>query len=278
VIENHRILIVEDDVDVSKMLSDYFEAQGYKVMATAWGEDALEMAEETLPDLVVLDIRLPDIDGFEVCRRLRSQRRTEAVPIIFLTERGERVDRLTGLELGAVDYITKPFDIQELRLRVRNALLRSKLGTMINPVTGLPTDPIVNHRLSGLLQEGKWALLSVGIHGLQEFSDRYGFVAGDDLLRAVALIIKNAAKEMGEEDPFIGHLSQTDLILVGDPSKIEKLRERVATRLEEAINYFYPLQDRPDKGSRVSWAMNVLRAEDRPFESALELKRAALQE
>ncbi|RMF35375.1 MAG: DNA-binding response regulator, partial [Chloroflexi bacterium] len=119
--EVQRILVVEDDVDTAEMLTAYFEAQGYEVLSAAWGEDALRMTQEVVPDLVVLDIRLPDIDGYEVCRRLRSHRRTEHIPIIFLTERRERIDRLTGLELGAVDYITKPFDIQELRLRVRNA-------------------------------------------------------------------------------------------------------------------------------------------------------------
>ena len=111
--EIQHILVVEDDMDTSEMLSSYFEAQGYDVLTAAWGEDALRITEDVVPDLVVLDIRLPDIDGYEVCRRLRSHRRTEQVPIIFLTERRERTDRLTGLELGAVDYITKPFDMQE---------------------------------------------------------------------------------------------------------------------------------------------------------------------
>ena len=83
--EMQRILVVEDNIEISEMLDEYFEAQGYEVITTAWGEEALSLTAKALPDLVVLDIHLPDIDGYEVCRRLRGHRRTEHVPIIFLT-------------------------------------------------------------------------------------------------------------------------------------------------------------------------------------------------
>ena len=109
-----RILIVEDDLDVADMLYAYFNVQGYDVQIANWGEDAVDICHANLPRLVILDIRLPDIDGFEVARRLRHNRRTANVPIIFLTEKRGRSDRLQGLELGADDYITKPFDVQEL--------------------------------------------------------------------------------------------------------------------------------------------------------------------
>jgi len=132
------ILIVEDDVDIADMLNAYFRVQGYEVMVVSEGEEAVTQCTSKLPNLVILDIRLPDIDGFEVARRLRTQRRTKEIPIIFLTEKRARGDRMQGLDLGADDYITKPFDVQELRLRVRNALRRSSHWTLINPVTNLP--------------------------------------------------------------------------------------------------------------------------------------------
>jgi len=276
--EVQRILVVEDDIDTSEMLSAYFEAQGYEVLAAAWGEDALRVAQKTLPDLVVLDIRLPDIDGYEVCRRLRSHRRTESVPIIFLTERRERINRLTGLELGAVDYITKPFDIQELRLRVRNALRRASLGTLVNPITGLPTDPLIDEHLMTLLRQKDWALLSLGIHGLRDFSNSYGFVASDDVLRAVALMMKNVAKELGEVDPFIGHLGEADFIIISAPAKVEALRERISARLGQAIDYFYPLKDRDQtRRPKISLGVGVVTPQDGPFGSPLDIKVAALQ-
>jgi DNA-binding response OmpR family regulator len=137
--ERACILIVEDERDTADMLSAYFESQGYQVLQAAWGKDAVQLTAETTPNLILLDIRLPDIDGYEVCRQLRMQRRTQNTPIIFLTEKRERMNRLQGLELGAVDYITKPFDIQELRLRVRNALRRAEFDTLTDPVTSLPS-------------------------------------------------------------------------------------------------------------------------------------------
>jgi DNA-binding response OmpR family regulator len=118
------ILVVEDDLDISNMLRIYFESKDYKVIIAPRGQDALEMCQKELPDVIVLDIILPDISGYQVCRRLKSNQRTSNVPIIFLTQKDERADELAGLELGAVDYITKPFDISELEASVEKAIAR----------------------------------------------------------------------------------------------------------------------------------------------------------
>src|SRR5512144_2164069 len=132
------ILIVEDDLDVADMLNAYFRVQGYEVFTVNFGEDGVRACQTTPPDLAILDIRLPDIDGYEVARRLRENRRTQSIPIIFLTEKRDRADRLQGLEIGADDYIPKPFDVQELRLRVRNCIRRAEQDTLTHPVSGLP--------------------------------------------------------------------------------------------------------------------------------------------
>ncbi len=189
--KKNRILIVEDDMDTSDMLRAYFEAQGYEIMTAAWGNDALQVCEETVPDLIIQDIRLPDINGYEVTKHLRRNLRTQRVPIIFLTEKRERDDRIAGLKLGAVDYITKPFDMQELRLRVRNALRRASYESLVSPVTGLPGEKVVWERLDSLVEKDDWAVMHLKIKDMDVFNEPYGFVAGDDLLRAVVLIIIN---------------------------------------------------------------------------------------
>ena len=120
-----KILIVEDDLDIAEMLNAYFRVQGYEVFTVNWGEDGVRAAQTVLPNLVILDIRLPDIDGFEVARRVRSDRRTHEIPIIFLTEKRDRMDRLQGFEVGADDYITKPLSFPELTARVEAALRRA---------------------------------------------------------------------------------------------------------------------------------------------------------
>lgn len=242
--EKATLLIVEDDVDVAEMLSAYFQSQGYEVHTVQWGEDGLRAAQSTLPDLIILDIRLPDVDGFEVARRLREQRKTQHIPILFLTERRERSDRLRGLQLSAEDYITKPFDIQELRLRVRNTLRRARQGSLTNPVTGLPEGALVDEYLQGWLDDPTAALFTVSILNLDHFREVYGFVASDDLLRALGLMLQDLAKEMSRADFFLGHLSPTDFVLIARLESRAAFAERAQKRLEQSFDYFYRDQDR----------------------------------
>ncbi len=246
-----KILIVEDDPDVAEMLNAYFGVQGYEVITVNWGEDGVRAGQTEQPDLVILDIRLPDIDGYEVARQLRDDRRTENIPIIFLTEKRDRADRLHGLELGADDYITKPFDVQELRLRVRNSLERKGQGSLTNPVSGLPEGTLVDEQLEECLNKDKKALLLISLENLPAFRELYGFVASDDVLRAVSLMIHNAMREVDSSDGFLGHLSATDFILVISSSTLPALSERITSRLEQSLDYFYPIRDRDQA---VNWS------------------------
>jgi PleD family two-component response regulator len=245
-----KILIVEDDLDVAEMLNAYFRVQGYDVFTVNWGEDGVRAAQTVLPDLMILDIRLPDIDGYEVARRVRTDRRTNEIPIIFLTEKRERIDRLQGFEVGADDYITKPFDVQELRLRVRNALKRVSQGSLTNPVSGLPEGPLVEERLSDVIHKSGWALLHICISHLDAFREAYGFVASDDVLRAISLMIHNTMKESGSTDDFLGHISPTDFVVVLTPADLSAFQERIRSRLEQSLDYFYPIKDREQAAKR----------------------------
>ena len=245
-----KILIVEDDLDVAEMLNAYFRVQGYEVFTVNWGEDGVRAAQTVLPDLLILDIRLPDIDGYEVARRVRTDRRTNEIPIIFLTEKRERIDRLQGFEVGADDYITKPFDVQELRLRVRNALKRVSQGSLTNPVSGLPEGPLVEERLSEVIHKSGWALLHISINHLDSFREAYGFVASDDVLRAISLMIHNTMKETGSPEDFLGHMSPTNFAVVISPSNLTPFQERIRSRLEQSLDYFYPIKDREQATQR----------------------------
>ncbi|MFN8404776.1 MAG: response regulator [Anaerolineales bacterium] len=239
-----KILIVEDDLDIAEMLNAYFRVQGYEVFTVNWGEDGVRAAQTILPNLVILDIRLPDIDGFEVARRIRSDRRTNEIPIIFLTEKRDRVDRLQGFEVGADDYITKPFDVQELRLRVRNALKRVNQASLTNPVSGLPEGALVEEKLSDVIHKSGLSLLHIAILNLQAFRDSYGFVASDDVLRAISLMILNTLKETGSPEDFLGHLGPSDFVIVLSPETLLPFQEKIKARLQQSLDYFYPLSDR----------------------------------
>jgi DNA-binding response OmpR family regulator len=274
-----KILIIEDDLDVADMLNAYFLVQGYEVFTVNWGEDGVRACQTVHPDLVILDIRLPDIDGYEVARRLRGDRRTQEVPIIFLTEKRERTDRLQGLEIGADDYITKPFDIQELRLRVRNALRRMTQGSLTNPVSSLPEGALVDERLGEVLQKGGWAVLLVSLENIDAFRELYGFVASDDVLRAVSLMILNTMRELSSPDDFLGHVSSTDFVLVVPPVNLPILLERLRTRLEQSLDYFYPIKDREQaskRKDRLAIKLADLSSITGRFETAEQLKKELL--
>jgi PleD family two-component response regulator len=199
---------------------------------------------------MILDIRLPDIDGYEVARRVRTDRRTNEIPIIFLTEKRERIDRLQGFEVGADDYITKPFDVQELRLRVRNALKRVSQESLTNPVSGLPEGALVEERLSDVIHKSGWALLHICIRHLDAFREAYGFVASDDVLRAISLMIHNTMTESSSTDDFLGHISPTDFVVVLTPTDLPLFEERIRSRLEQSLDYFYPMKDREQAAKR----------------------------
>jgi DNA-binding response OmpR family regulator len=239
-----KILIVEDDLDVAEMLNAYFRVQGYDVYTVNWGEDGVRSCQTTHPDIIILDIRLPDIDGYEVAHRLRGDRRTAEIPIIFLTEKRDRSDRLEGLELGADDYITKPFDVQELRLRVRNSLKRVSQGSLTNPVTGLPEGTLVDEKLAEGIKKDDVAALLVSIENLDSFREAYGFVASDDVLRAISLMVVNTMREISGPEDFLGHMSGTNFILIIPPSNLMALSEKLRARLEQSLEYFYPIKDR----------------------------------
>ena len=257
-----KILIVEDDIDVAEMVTAYFRAQGYDVLTVNWGEDGVRSCQVNHPDLAILDIRLPDIDGYEVARRLRSDRRIAGVPIIFLTEKRERADKLQGLELGADDYITKPFDIQELRLRVRNALQRISQGSLTNSVSGLPEGPLVDERLNAAVKSDGIDVLLVSLENLDAFREIYGFVASDDVLRAFSVMIQNTMAELGGKDDFLGHLGPAEFVLTVQSANLSVLRERLYNRLNQSLDYFYPIKDRE-------------RASKRPDRLAVEMSEIA---
>jgi PleD family two-component response regulator len=285
----HTLLIIEDDLDTSEMLRVYFEAQGYRVITAATGREGLDKCRSDAPNLILLDVRLPDLDGYQVCQYLQDDIRTSRLPVIFVTERRARDDRIAGLKLlGAIDYITKPFDVQELRLRVRNALRRA--GSQNNHVTGLPGEKVTDDRLSLLLERPEWAVLAVEVYGLDKFNEIYGFVARDDVLRAIALTLTSAVDELGSMDDFVGHPSESRFIITTIPNKVNQIARHTQERLNQAMTYFYPIHDREagyvrrgsedgikEKVPFMRISVVTLSPKNGPFSSVEDLKHALSQ-
>ncbi|HET6368894.1 MAG TPA: response regulator, partial [Pseudomonadales bacterium] len=128
-----RVLVVEDEPDIRDLLAFHLERDGYQVTRATTGPEALRQLRAAPPDLVILDLMLPELDGLEVCRRLRADPATATLPVIMLTAKGDEVDRVVGLELGADDYVVKPFSPKEMLARVRAVLRRARA-----PLSGAP--------------------------------------------------------------------------------------------------------------------------------------------
>jgi len=125
-----RVLVVEDEPDIRDLVSFHLGREGFEVRTAGTGTQGLKDVRTKRPDLIVLDLMLPELDGIEVCRRLRQDPETASIPVIMLTAKGDEVDRIVGLELGADDYVTKPFSPKELVARVRAVLRRSRRGEL----------------------------------------------------------------------------------------------------------------------------------------------------
>jgi diguanylate cyclase (GGDEF)-like protein len=239
-----RLLVVEDDADISNMLKIFFSGLGFEVDVAWRGSDALDKTRQVLPNLIVLDIMLPDIDGYEVCRTLRVNTRTSHIPIIFLTQKDERSDRLQGLELGADDYITKPFDIEELKLRVQGAIRRAERESLTDPRSGLPAGRLIEEQLRRAIREKGWAYLDVRINHFDPFNDVYGFVAGDDVLRFTAMLLGEVVDELGTLNDFIGHAGGDNFVIVTTEAAAPQIRQRLKDRFQQEVQTHYSFIDR----------------------------------
>jgi CheY-like chemotaxis protein len=229
------ILIVEDDQDLSEMLCTYLRTKRYRLAATAMGGDVLDLCQAEHPNLVLLDINLPDIDGYEVCRRLRSNLATSTLPILFLTQKREQADRLVGLQVGADDYITKPFDVEELHLRVRNALRKSTYRAGIGQVSRLPEGPLIAEQLKKLLYKSEWAVLSIRVEDFWRFASAYRHLE-DKFIHYVGQLVRQAVDEVGNFEDFVGRVGTVDYVVMTTPHRISRLEATIRQKFDRAMN------------------------------------------
>jgi DNA-binding response OmpR family regulator len=239
-----RILVVEDDLDISQMLRLYFDSQGYEVLTVIRGGEALDVCRKKQPNVVVLDIMLPDMDGYDVCRELRGNLRTSHIPIIFLTQKDERSDKIVGLELGADDYITKPFDIEELKLRIQGAMRRAEATSLTDPTTALPSAKLIEEQLKALISRDEWAMLYIVINHIDAFTETQDIVARDDFLRYVAINLNETVEAHGTPNDFIGHTSGNDFMIVTTPSVADTIMNEFSQRFDQGVLTFYDFKTR----------------------------------
>jgi diguanylate cyclase (GGDEF)-like protein len=220
-------------------------AAGYEVSLAPDGIAGLQAAVESQPDLALVDVMMPGMDGFELTRRLREDARTEGMSIILVTARGLMTDKLTGLAAGADDYIVKPFDNDELLARVRTTLRRARYMRAQSPLTGLPGNVRIEDEIRARVDsEEPFALMYLDLDNFKAYSDRYGFVRGDEVLRSTGHLIRDAAKGIGGTQTFVGHIGGDDYVVVTTPELALPIAEAVIVRFDAAVPSFYDEEDR----------------------------------
>jgi diguanylate cyclase (GGDEF)-like protein len=238
------ILVVDDDPDIARFVEVNLRSAGYDVAVAGDGEEALDKAAEIRPDLVLLDVMMPRIDGFEVAQRLRRSPQTANTSIIMLTAKALSADKVTGLQSGADDYIIKPFDPIELLARVKGTLRRAKEMRNLSPLTGLPGNIRIQEEIERQVRDGlPFAVLYCDLDNFKAYNDQKGFVRGDRLIQAVARIIQDAVVEHVGSDGFVGHVGGDDFVAVLGPEPSEAVAKRVCERFDEARSEFYEPED-----------------------------------
>lgn len=239
------ILVVDDDPFIARLLDIELRAAGYEVRVANDGLQALELARERCPDLVLADVMMPNIDGFELTRRLRQDSRTATVSVIMLTARGLSADKLEGFAVGADDYIVKPFDTPELLARIRGVLRRAREMRQQSPLTGLPGSVRIEEEIEGRVQAGRtFAIMYADLDHFKAYNDHYGFMRGDQAIQATARLIEDVAHAAGGPDTFVGHVGGDDFIIVCDAAEAEAIAERLIRTFDEAAPGLYDPEDR----------------------------------
>jgi diguanylate cyclase (GGDEF)-like protein len=230
------VLVVDDDLDVAAFIEANLRIEGFDVLVAYDGIEALEVINAKLPDLALVDVMMPKMDGIEVVRRLRSAVATASLPVIMLTAKSLPADRVVGLTAGADDYIVKPFDTLELVARVRSTLRRNADMRAVSPLTGLPGNHRINEEIEFRTKEGSsFAVCHVDLDNFKAFNDRYGWLRGDDVIELLASTLKLAAARAGPPQPFIGHVGGDDFVVVCTPEQVEQLCSCAVERFDKGV-------------------------------------------
>lgn len=238
-----RILIADDLPDLLQAVKEVLEREGFLVTAVGDGQAALESIRADPPDIAVLDLMMPRMDGFGVCRALRNDPLLENLPVIILSASGSRDSKVEGLDLGADDFITKPVNIRELLARIRMILKRTRQGLDANPLTKLPGNLSIESRIDQALTEKRpLAVLYVDLNQFKAYNDVYGYDQGDKVIKGLARVLVDQIRSGGSD--FIGHIGGDDFIVLTSPAMMEEIAKKICSSFDAIVPSFYSEEDR----------------------------------
>lgn len=240
-----KIFVVDDDPNIRELITATLSGSKYETYPAEDGLECLKMLDETTPDLIVLDIMMPEMDGIEVVKRIRGSRQNAQIPIILLTARGLLEDKLIGIDSGADDYITKPFDPIELEARINMHIRRFERETEASPLTGLPGNLAIEGAIAKRIRNGeKFAVLYADLDDFKAYNDRYGFYAGSEVIKLTSQVLLESIERHGDANDFCGHIGGDDFIIVTDLEHAVPISEEVINLFDARIPVHYDNDDR----------------------------------
>ncbi len=283
------VLVADDDQDIVSFISVNLEIEGFEVVTASDGEDALKKAHDSHPDLVLLDVMMPKIDGYEVCQRLRADIATKHLPIIMLTAKSLSADKVVGLTAGADDYMIKPFDPVELLARVKSTLRRSREMKATNPLTQLPGNVQIQEEIATrIAKKVQFALMYIDLDYFKSFNDHYGFARGDEAIKLLAQCSINALQAFDAGHGFLGHVGGDDFIGLTEPDVAELAAKQIIERWDKGVakladakdvkRGYIEVADRQDKMHQfpiTTVSIGIVTTIERPIESHWEASEIA---
>jgi diguanylate cyclase (GGDEF)-like protein len=240
-----KILIIDDDPDIRDVLNITLTQEGYEVIEAGDGQEGLRFAQTKSPDLVVVDFKMPKMDGREVCRELKKDILLSHMPVIMLTGKGDLSDKVGGIYAGADDYIVKPFEPQELIARISMIIRRAQRDLEANPLTRLPGNvSILNELQRKIDQHSLYAVCYIDLDKFKTYNDKYGFEHGDEVIKESARIFIRTVKELGNNADFIGHIGGDDFVIITTPDKVDTLCQKIISEFDKTSPTFYSEEDR----------------------------------
>jgi diguanylate cyclase (GGDEF)-like protein len=239
------ILIVDDDPDIRDILKISLSEENYEILEAEDGEQALNLVKTKTPDLVLLDYKIPKMDGRQVCNLIKQDLLLRHLPVIMVTGKGDLNDKVGGINAGADDYIVKPFEPKELLARIRMILRRTQRDLEANPLTRLPGNvSILKELFRRLESKTLFAACYLDLDKFKSYNDTYGFEHGDEVIRETARIILRTSNEVGKGTDFVGHIGGDDFVLITTPDLVDTMCQKIIDEFEKAAPSFYNETDR----------------------------------
>lgn len=241
-----HILVVDDEIEILNILKNILEIKGYEITTAQSGKEAIEKLKKKIPHLIILDVIMPEMDGYEVCQKIRKNAVLKHIPIIMLSAKGTVEDEIEGWRMGIDEYIPKPFNTEELLVIINTIIYRTYLGLDANPLTKLPGNNSIREEINRCIAAKKpFATYFLDLDNFKAFNDHYGFDKGDEAIKLTADVIINAIhKAGGDEKDFIGHIGGDDFVMITDPNKVDLVCQEIIKEFDKAIPDLYSKEDR----------------------------------